>query len=60
MKARFPLIPWIDIANIGNHIRHAYDSVDAEILWNVYRYELGALEAAVAEMKLQARDDGSS
>jgi len=47
LKARYPLIPWSDIAGVGNHIRHAYDGVDLEILWNVYLYELDALEAAV-------------
>ncbi|HXY57184.1 MAG TPA: HepT-like ribonuclease domain-containing protein [Methylocystis sp.] len=47
LKSRYPLIPWLDIAGIGNHIRHAYDSVDLEILWNIYLYELDALEAAV-------------
>jgi uncharacterized protein with HEPN domain len=49
-KDRFPLIPWTDIANIGNRLRHAYDGVDPEILWNVYLHELDALEAAVTEI----------
>ncbi len=59
LKARFPLIPWSDIANIGNHIRHAYDDVDVEILWNVYLYELDALEAAVKEMASEANNGES-
>lgn len=50
MKEKFPLIPWADIAAIGNHLRHAYDGVDVRILWNVYAYELDALEAAVKSL----------
>lgn len=42
-----PEIPWRSIADLGNHIRHAYHKLDAEILWNVYEDSLGELEAAV-------------
>lgn len=57
-KEAFPLIPWKDIANIGNFLRHAYDDVDVEILWNIYLYELDALEAAIAEMAKTAGGEG--
>jgi uncharacterized protein with HEPN domain len=50
MKEKFPLIPWTDIANIGNYLRHAYDGVDIVILWNIYVYELDALEAAIKSL----------
>ncbi len=63
-KEAFPLIPWKDIANIGNFLRHAYDDVDVEILWNIYLYELDALEAAIDEMTRRVdageRGDGAS
>lgn len=29
-------IPWRKVADIGNHLRHAYHRVDAEILWTLY------------------------
>lgn len=45
-----PQIPWRRIADLGNHIRHAYHKLDSEILWNVYEDHLGKLEAAVDEM----------
>ena len=32
MKANRPDIPWRRISDIGNHLRHAYDRVDSEIL----------------------------
>ena len=36
MKTSRPDIPWRRISDIGNHLRHAYDRVDSEILWEVY------------------------
>lgn len=36
MKQQAPEMPWPRIADIGNHIRHAYHRVDAEILWNLH------------------------
>lgn len=50
MKSRHPDIPWRQIADIGNHLRHAYHRSDPEILWNVYRHDLDALEAACASL----------
>jgi uncharacterized protein with HEPN domain len=29
-------IEWKKVADIGNHLRHAYHRVDAEILWRLY------------------------
>lgn len=46
-KAEHPKIEWSNIANIGNHLRHAYHKTDYEILWNIYANHLGALEDAV-------------
>ncbi len=36
MKTGRPDIPWRRVSDIGNHLRHAYDRVDSEILWEVY------------------------
>lgn len=33
MKRSAPELPWRRIADIGNHLRHAYNRVDTEILW---------------------------
>jgi uncharacterized protein with HEPN domain len=46
-KANYPSIPWQQIAGIGNHIRHAYNRVDPNILWSTYRHDLDPLESAV-------------
>lgn len=45
-----PGVPWRRVADLGNHIRHAYHKIDAEILWNIYESELDALEQAVDGM----------
>lgn len=36
LKSMRPDIEWQRIAGIGNHLRHAYHRVDAEILWRLY------------------------
>ncbi|WP_164738376.1 DUF86 domain-containing protein [Aquabacter cavernae] len=45
-----PDVPWRRVADLGNHIRHAYHRVDTEILWNIYVLELDGLERAVDAM----------
>lgn len=36
LKAGRPEISWRRVGDIGNHLRHAYNRVDAEILWNLH------------------------
>ncbi len=51
LKAEFPDIPWRRIADIGNHLRHAYQQVDPEILWNIHAGEdLSRLKAAAEHL----------
>ncbi len=37
LKTTEPDTPWRRIGDIGNHLRHAYHHVDAEILWLIYK-----------------------
>lgn len=46
-KTRFGRIPWRSVADLGNLLRHAYQNTDPLLLWNIYRRDLSALEAAV-------------
>jgi uncharacterized protein with HEPN domain len=47
LKSQSSQIPWPDVANIGNHIRHAYHRVDPEVLWTTFeRGDLAAVKAA--------------
>ncbi len=34
-KSRFPDVPWQDIADIGNYLRHQYHDLNENVLWNV-------------------------
>ncbi len=51
LKAKHPQIAWIDIANIGNRLRHGYDMVDERILWDIYAFDIDALDQAVTRMQ---------
>ena len=42
-----PGIPWRDIRGSGNWLRHQYDSVDVETIWNTILGDLPPLKAAV-------------
>ena len=50
-KAKHPNIPWQDIADIGNYLRHQYHDLNEKILWDVtqHRY-LDDLRAAIDSM----------
>jgi uncharacterized protein with HEPN domain len=51
LKDTRPDIPWRRVSDIGNHLRHAYDRVDSEILWEVYSSgDLDELREAVADL----------
>jgi uncharacterized protein with HEPN domain len=52
-KAEHPAIPWKDIAGIGNIMRHDYDNVRDDIIWDIVENHLGVLRNAVEQM---ARD----
>ena len=42
-----PGVPWRDIRGIGNWLRHQYDRVNAETVWNTVIDDLPPLKAAV-------------
>ena len=43
-----PGIRWRDIRGIGNWLRHQYDRVDLEIIWNTVTEQLPLLKTSVA------------
>jgi uncharacterized protein with HEPN domain len=55
LKAMTAETPWRDIANFGNWLRHAYEGLDDEVLWNTIERDLPALLAVVRN--LLARPD---
>jgi uncharacterized protein with HEPN domain len=58
LKATEPHIPWQDIAGIGNVLRHDYQIVSDQVVWNVVVMHLPPLEEAVRRMVV--RIDGST
>ena len=54
-----PSQPWGDIRGMGNRLRHAYDRIDLDVLWNTVRDRLPSLKVDVerALAGLQTRND---
>jgi uncharacterized protein with HEPN domain len=50
MKARHAAVPWQKVADIGNVLRHAYQSVDPQIMWEVATRHVSVLHDAVEHM----------
>lgn len=46
--AACPGAPWPEIRGIGNWLRHQYDHVDLEAVWNTVQDDLPPLRAAIA------------
>lgn len=47
LKQQHPLIPWREIAGIGNVLRHEYQRVEPRLVWNVAQDHLAPLDAVV-------------
>lgn len=50
-KAAHPHIPWTEIRGLGNRLRHGYDAIDADILWDIVSRDLTPLRAAVVAIR---------
>ena len=50
LKSRQPSVPWRQIEDIGNIIRHVYFRVDYAGLWDIYVRHLDGLEHAVRSL----------
>jgi uncharacterized protein with HEPN domain len=46
-EQRIPDQPWRDIRGIGNQLRHAYERIDSNTLWNAVTDDLPPLKAAI-------------
>lgn len=38
--------PWAEIRGIGNWLRHGYDKIDPQIIWNTVENDLRPLQLA--------------
>lgn len=53
LKAVAPDIPWRQLADLGNRLRHAYQHVEPAIIWAMVQDRLTSLEAAVRDILQQ-------
>ncbi|MFL9827086.1 DUF86 domain-containing protein [Rhodoplanes sp. SY1] len=50
-KARHPEVRWKDIAGIGKHSRHEYQTVDSLIIWKAVTHDLPILKHALLAIR---------
>ena len=58
-KTDFPEIPWRQVADLGNFIRHAYHKIDLQVLWAIYENDLDAIERAVDALIARSQRRGA-
>jgi len=52
-RAGYPEVPWRQVIDLGNELRHAYHRVNLRLLWNIYTNDLPTLEGTIGRMILQ-------
>ncbi len=50
LRERYSDLPWSDMAKMRDKISHGYFSINYEIVWNVIKKQLPALEPEIARM----------
>lgn len=50
--------PWDDIRGLGNWLRHAYDRISLDIIWNAVRYDVPNLATAAKQALERLRAEG--
>lgn len=50
LKALHPNVPWKQIAGIGNILRHDYQSINGQIIWDTVQRDLTPLRSAIEDL----------
>lgn len=50
LTARYPQIEWLKIAAIGNVLRHEYERVDPQTMWEIATVKLPEMEKVIRRM----------
>jgi uncharacterized protein with HEPN domain len=53
LKIRYPIIPWREVAGIGNVLGHGYMIVDHHEIWDIASTDLAPLKATIHSMMLE-------
>jgi uncharacterized protein with HEPN domain len=56
LKSQHKDVRWKDIAGIGNILRHEYQRVDGQIIWNAVRDDLPALKKALLALRASLKE----
>ena len=56
LKAEHPDIPWRAIAGIGNVLRHDYDDIIPNVIWQAATREVVPLRAAITAMRQRLKE----
>jgi uncharacterized protein with HEPN domain len=54
---RHPEIPWRNVRDIGNLLRHEYENVDAEVIWETVTSGKLQVLVTAAQAELAKRND---
>jgi uncharacterized protein with HEPN domain len=55
-KSQHKGVRWKDIAGIGNILRHEYQRVDGQIIWNAMKDDLPALKEALLAIRASLKE----
>ena len=53
-----PNQPWSDIRGMGNRLRHAYDRISLDVIWNAACYDVPGLAGDARQALAQLREPG--
>src|SRR5262249_30483368 len=51
LKEKKPGIPWRQVADFGNVLRHSYFAINAEIVWRIVQENLQPLRTTLMELR---------
>ena len=56
LRARYPSVPWKEIAGTRDHLSHGYDDVDYQVLWDAVQNDVPVLLVTVEQMLKDLRE----
>jgi uncharacterized protein with HEPN domain len=57
-RDKHPQFPWRNIVAIGNKLRHEYQRIDPDIIWDIAHKHLGELRSSIEAMVAELSDRG--